>query len=254
MARPPSTAQSEARPSLFVESIKIVPQVLWFSLAIVVIVISYKPLVDHLDKGDISKVSFAAFDIEFVRSEFSKAAPNAFSTPAQFTAFADRIQKEAAQLRGARALWVDSGNPTQNFQERSALMSLGIAFDLARNNEEAQNLFDLADKAKLPYDFVISNMRDKSIDRMQAACFPRVSPAYQDGACQLIQIVKGRYPDQTPPIILYSGDVRGVPPGALGATDRFDELALLVLDALERRHIAAQNSTPNVQSGAPRSR
>jgi len=226
-------SDDDDRPSIAIEALKIAPQLLWFGLAVVVIIVLFKPIKTYIDKGEISKISIAA-----VQVEFSKAAPGVFSSPEQFAPYADRIGRDADLLSGAKSLWVDSLNPTENFQQRRALEALGISFDLAKNNQEANALLDLADKNGSPYDFIISNMRDKTVDPDVGPCFPKVSPEYQDAACKLIGEIRARYPDRPPPIILYSGDVRGVPEGALGATDQgFRGLILLVLDAVERRKV-----------------
>lgn len=236
-----SKARSSNQGTLWVEVVKVAPNLLWFSLAVTVLGLSYGPIMSRLERGDISKLSFAALEIEFVRTEFTKAAvasgtPTTFASPVNFVAFADRIQRSATVLSGAKALWVDDMHPSENFAERRALSALGIGFDLARSNDEAQALFDAADAARSPYDLIISDIgREPRVDPTSARCFPQ--GAQSDAGCKLVQIVRGRYPINTPPIILYSGDgdANGTPPGAFGATNRFDELAALVLDAVERR-------------------
>lgn len=224
------------------EIIKIVPNVLWFSLAIIIVIISYKPLIKQLSSDGISKMSFATFQIEFAKSEFEKAdqasRPRDKSSGTTVKSFdKDRINRLYDILPGTKALWVADENPTEDFATRRAFYSIGISFDLARSNNEAQELFDLADKWKSPYDFIISDInRSKDVDPTESKCFPSFTGSPSEAGCKLLQIVIGRYPDSTPPLIFYSSDASmGTPPGAFGATDRFEDLARLVLDAVEHR-------------------
>lgn len=236
--RQANRAENFAGSDITVEVIRVMPGLLWFIFALVLTAFFYHPLMKRLEGGDISKVSVAAFQIEFVRSEFMKADATAFATPAHFAAYGDRIQRNAAKIYGARGLWVDEGDPVRNFKERRALAALGISFDLAKTNEEARRLFDAAsDKGESPYDFIITNIGRGVADPAVAPCFPKLSARYREAGCKLIQIVHELYQANPPPIIIYSSDseVYGTPAGALGGTDRFDELAELVLDAVERR-------------------
>ena len=228
--------------SLVPEIIKIVPSLLWFSLAIFVIVVGYKPVLNQISRDGISKMSFATFQVEFARAEFDKAAESSASAgnrvQSNVSAFDfERIKRLSGILPGTRALWVADENPTEDFAVRRAFASIGISFDLARSTNEAQELFDLADKWKSPYDFIISDVnRSKSVDPVVAKCFPSFDGTPAEAGCKLLQVVQGRYPEHAPPFIFYSSDApMGTPPGALGATDRFEELARLVLDAVERR-------------------
>lgn len=228
--------------AIFPEIIRIFPNLLWFSLAVIIIAIGYKPILSQLSHDGISKMSFATFQVEFARSEFDKASAASAATKnlsaGSLKAFdAERIQRLAGILPGTKALWVTDENPAGDFPERRAFSSIGVSFDLARSTNEAQELFDLADQWRSPYDFIISDInRSKSVDPIAAQCFPSIPGGPTEAGCKLLQVVQGRYPERTPPFIFYSRDASmGTPPGALGTTDRFDELARLVLDAVERR-------------------
>lgn len=240
MSESPGPTTSTA---LATTAIQLLPKLLWFILAVVIFATSYRPLLRRLDEGELSKVSFATFQIEFVRSEYNKAKEisrdsASITTPVGFEFYADRVSRSSQQLNGLRALWVDDLNPTQNFAERRALSSLGISFDLAKSNDEAQALFDKADESQSPYHLVISDMgRSSETDPVTELCFPHFAQSGAQAGCKLLQIVLGRYQAAAPPVIFYSsyGDSYGTPPGAFGATADFDSLFGLVLDASERR-------------------
>ncbi len=205
----------------------------------VVFTLSYGPVLDRMQKGEVAKVSFATFQIEFAREEFAKAVqagPKEGPPPHEFSFYAERIQREAEKLSGARALWISDHNPKEYFAERRALASLGISFDLAKNTDEAQDLFGEADRLNSPYDLIISDMaRDPKIDPVAAPCYPFPGSPKEAG-CWSLQVAVGRYQSRPIPFIFYSldGDRLGTPSGAFGATDRIDRLIPLVLDAVER--------------------
>lgn len=241
-ADPPSGEKNRA----WSDILPLLPKLLWFIFAVVVFCMSYKPVLDRLNSGEVAKVSFATFQIEFAREEFERAVVGAgregVIPTKEFEFFAERIARSAEKLAGARALWVDNDHPSQNFMERRAFAALGISFDIAKSNDEAQTLFDLSDEMNSPYDFVISDigrddpLRPESRDPDISPCFP-VPQSRSEAGCKLVQIVNGRYPGRGIPVILYSsyGDQFGTPPGAFGATGKFDDLLSLVLDAVERR-------------------
>ena len=224
------------------ESIKLVPQVLWILLAIVAFFTLYQPVLSALNSGSVSKVSVVGVEIEFARKQFAKVPgldneKGTITNAAEFAPFQDRIERSTRKLAGARALWVDDRNPTQNFEERRAFQSIGIAFDLARSTTEAEQLLERADQNGSPYHLIISDIgRDVKTDSSSAACYPMAGSPNAAG-CALLQSVQARYSGSGPPVIFYSaqGDAIGTPPGAFGVTNRLDHLLELVIDAAERR-------------------
>lgn len=222
------------------ELIQLVPKVLWFLFAVAAFALVYRPVMGRLDRGEVTKVGFALFQIEFAKREFEKAARLAprdgQASPRGFEYFSDRIERSSAVLLGAKVLWVDDKQPAQNFAERRALSSLGLNFDTARSTDEAQQLFDLADRMGSPYDLIISDLgRDPAVDPLTSPCFP-LPNSPEDAGCKLLEVVRGRYGGDVP-FIFYTrdGDKLGTPAGAFGATNHFDDLVALVLDATERR-------------------
>ena len=229
----PEPASSRLQPEL----LQLVPKLLWFLLAVFVLLVSYKPLLARVESGDVSKVSFATFQIEFARQDFARAARRVEGTqpPAELKAYADRIESAGEKLIGAKALWVTEQDALRYLPERRALSSLGISFDLVGTNQEARALLDATKKMGVPYDFVITDIR-READPLTAACFPSVPDSPQQAGCATVLLVRGYYPERPIPVIVYSGEAaNGLPPNTLGGTARFDELVSLVLDAVERR-------------------
>jgi hypothetical protein len=84
----------------------------------------------------------------------------------------DRAKAIQNKLSGAFVLW-DDKNPSQNVQERRALESFGIHFDLASSTDEAFKWLDGAH-----YDAVISNInRPNETNINHAPCFASPVPA-----------------------------------------------------------------------------
>jgi hypothetical protein len=222
------------------EVFEILPKLLWFALAVTAFLLAYKPLLGELRSGDVSKISVATFQIEFARQDFATAAGQVTKgppSPVQLKAFDDRIQRAGEKLIGAKGLWVSDNNadPTRFFLERRAFSALGISLDVALNNAQATALLDKAEQAHLPYDFVITDIHRQN-DQSVADCFPNISGTPREAGCATVQIVEGYDQTHPIPVIVYSQDAsRGIPPGALGGTDRFDGLVPLILDAVESR-------------------
>jgi hypothetical protein len=243
----PAPTASRLQPEL----LQLVPKLLWFVLAAVVLLLSYKPLLSRVESGDVSKVSFATFQIEFARQDFQRAASRVqgSSPPAELKAYADRIESAGQKLIGAKALWVTEQDALRYLPERRALSSLGISFDLVSTNQQARDLLDATKKMGVPYDFVITDIR-RPADTLTAACFPSIPESPQEAGCATIMLVRGYYPERPIPVIVYSGEAaNGLPPNTLGGTARFDELVSLVLDAIERRVVrVAQPQPPGTSS------
>lgn len=237
---------SPAANSIRLEVLQVLPKLLWFLLALVVLWLTYKPLLASLNSGNVSKLSFASFQIEFAKEDFARAAERVEggSPPVELKSYADRIERAGDKLVGAKVLWVTEQSSLRYLPERRALSSLGISFDLAKNNTEARALLDATSAMGVPYDFVITDI-DRPADPFRADCFPSVPDTPRQAGCATVMLVHGYYPAQPIPVIVYSGDANiGIPPHALGGTERFDELVSLVLDAVERRQVRAKVAAP----------
>lgn len=123
----------------------------------------------------------------------------------------------APALEGARLLWIDD-NPAGNTWERATFEALNVEVTTAGSTEEAVHRLSVDS-----FDVIIS---DISRDGDHAAGLTAL-PQLQEIA-----------PDT--PVLFYVGradPARRAPEGALGLTDRPDELLHLVLDVLERRRL-----------------
>lgn len=145
-----------------------------------------------------------------------------------------RIRRNAGQLVGAYVLWVDDGGALQNSWERRALSALGVAIDTASSTDEALDLLD----SGLAYDVLITDLSRPG--DIGAPCYPG-STRFVSAGCRLIQAASALCGDRLPPIIIYAAGIdedAGQPSRTIGMTNRFDRLAGLVLDGLERRPAA----------------
>ncbi len=143
----------------------------------------------------------------------AKRAPTEVSEVAR-----SRVQRRASRdiaiTDGARILWVDN-TPEGNVPERKVIRSLGVMIDLARTSDEGVDALGRAD-----YDLIISNMnRDGRTD---------------EGERFLSHIRTHGHREPVVFYILNLDAARGTPTGAVGITNRPDELVHLVLDGLER--------------------
>jgi CheY-like chemotaxis protein len=124
-------------------------------------------------------------------------------------------QKAAESARGRRVLWVDDRPWNQHF-EREAFRTLGFSFVLARSTEEA-----LKEIEHQKFDVIISNMG---------------RPPDQRAGYTLLERLRAMG-NKTPFIIYTAIDAREHDAesrrfGAIGATDRPEELMQLVLSAV----------------------
>ncbi|MDB5481863.1 MAG: hypothetical protein JWO83_2916 [Caulobacteraceae bacterium] len=133
-----------------------------------------------------------------------------------------RALRERSLLDGAEFLWVDDC-PSNNRNETRMFRSFGAQLTFACTTEETLRALRDADEQKQPFNLIISDMhRD----------YPTPDP--RAGIAMLARLAEA---GRREPVIFYVGRLdpgAGVPPGALGITDRPDELLNLTLDALVR--------------------
>jgi len=122
------------------------------------------------------------------------------------------------QTEISRILWVD-GKPENNLHERAALSALGINFILAHSTDEAVELLQQS-----KFDVIISDMNRPSDSKA--------------GYTLLSQI---RQMGNLTPYIIYAGSsnpaykIDAIKRGALGSTNKADELFDYVVNALKPR-------------------
>jgi hypothetical protein len=233
-------------PGVGVTALNLVPHFLWFCLAVVALAVFAGPATRAIEEGRVSKVAIGVFEVDLAAQAVASIKETEGGqregipkTWAEFKPIADRAERIRNKLRGAYVLWVDDKNPSQNVQERRALESFGIQFDLASSTDEA---FKWLDRAH--YDAVISNVnRPGESDINSTACFSAPEP--HGAGCVMVKQMRDRYGEAMPPTILYTARFPqsvGTPPYAFGVTNRVDRLFQLIFDALERR--ATEASPP----------
>jgi CheY-like chemotaxis protein len=203
------------------EIIKILPSILWFLLAGVVLFLFYKPIRDDL-LPNLAGFKAGGVELSFVKESIDAAVELAEKSP-QWTVIVSPADKERALrrakqhlaiLRDARILWVDD-HPENNQNERQMFRQLKVEVDSATSTEEALRMVRNGN-----YDLVLSDMNREG-DATAGLTF-------------LAQLRK----EKTTPVIFYVGVIdptKGVPPLTFGITNRPDELLHLTLDALERK-------------------
>ena len=141
--------------NVVVELIKILPSLIWASLATVLIALMYKPIRYELIPR---MTGLKAFGVEatfnLVKKELEQAAENLpVGTEADRNQVARRAQRIASVIKGARVLLVND-IPSEMRHVITILQSLELIVDVAISTTEALSLMD-----KTLYDVVISDMR-----------------------------------------------------------------------------------------------
>jgi CheY-like chemotaxis protein len=133
----------------------------------------------------------------------------------------DRAVRERALLDGSELLWVDD-NPSNNRNEARMLRSFGAVVTFAVSTTEALRALSAAAEQLQPFHLILSDIsRGDPVDGKPAGLH-----MLQELRDQRIFL----------PVVFYVArqDGSGVPAGALGLTNRPDELLQLVLDGLAR--------------------
>jgi CheY-like chemotaxis protein len=205
-----------------IELIKIIPSMLGFILAIILLIIFYKPIRYELFPriGSVKAFGIEASFVEKIKSDVEKIGEKRKINISRTVSFivAQRAGRLAPLVKGRRILWVDD-NPQNNNLEINILESLGIVVYQASTSDEA---FRLLKESK--YDLIISDiMRDNVQD---------------EGIRFLKRLIDNKLNYN---VIFFAANIdfnRGTPPHAFGITNRFDELLHLVFDVLERKNLS----------------
>jgi len=197
-----------------VEALRTLPSILWVFLAFVAI---------WLFRAQIKERIGALRSLEGpggVKAQFDeglKDAARATNTEISYvtrTRLEERIARSADQLRGAHLLWIDDV-PSSTLNERTALTALGVVVDTAISSNDAEVLLK-------------SNRYDAVISDIARGDSPEAGLAFISHLREL---------DPTVPLVFYIRNIDpklGSPAGALGLTNRPDELLDLLLDAFAR--------------------
>ncbi|HET6232508.1 MAG TPA: hypothetical protein VFE05_20700 [Longimicrobiaceae bacterium] len=211
---------SSADASAAAEALKLIPALLWWALAVAVLMNLWTRIVDALPRVKTLKV--AGLELELASSELAGALSARSGLSPQVSArMAASVLRRAAvagdALRGAYVLYVDD-DLAANRREIEALRALGAAVHAVATTKSA-----VACVALNEYDLVVTDM---------------TRPGDATAGLALAAAVEARRPGT--PVIVYVLNLvpaLGVPAGISGITDRPDELFHLVFDALERRRL-----------------
>jgi CheY-like chemotaxis protein len=223
---------------IWVEFIKMIPQLLWAVVAVFALLLLYSPLIDMIEQGGVSNIQIWQLKFEFAQKQLAEAKdetgaprPGVLRTPEEFKPFQERIKRLAPKTTGATLLWVDDNHPFQNTRERRAFSALGITIDAVTNTEDAIKFLRNA-----KYDVVITDLnRQNQIDN-DTLCGN--SPDVKGAGCGLLQAMHRLLGENIPPAIIYTSHFKaelGTPAYASGVTNRVDHLLNLVLNAIESR-------------------
>jgi ActR/RegA family two-component response regulator len=239
MARRPADGHEEQIKSGWGEVVKLIPQILWFSFAVVAFIVLFPTLKSLIQTGSITKVAIVGVEINLARVPVERG-PDPIATakqplipPAEAKALTDRFHRMKEKTEGATVLWVDDKHPYQNVRERRVLTAAGMYVDIASSTEEGLRWLDAS-----KYDIVITNLR-RNNEINTLACTP--GSEVITAGCYFIAEINSRFYDrQRLAIIAYVGvlDERfGIPAHASGITNRPSELFYLILNALVKREV-----------------
>ena len=202
------------------------PTLLWFSLALAVLIIFYKPIRNEL-LPNLSGFKAMGLELAFITKSINDALELAEKNkkwivdvpPEAKENVLNRAKQHLKILKDAQIFWIDDC-PENNLNEWQMFFQLRTKIDIAKSTDEA--LKKLAEKK---YDLIISDMARKEGEKDLADAGIRF-------------LTKFREKNSKTPVIFYIGvykPEKGLPPGAFGITNRPDELLHLVIDALSRQ-------------------
>jgi CheY-like chemotaxis protein len=204
-----------------VELVRLLPELLWFALAVALIYALWQPIRHEL-LPNLVNMKAGGIELSFLREAMDRAVELAEKSPKWHIVVPPkcrervlrRARRAAAVVKGGEVLWIDDDH-SNNRNERRMLRQLDVAVTTVANTDEA-----LAALQEGEFDLVLSDMGRGA----QPAAGLALLPALKERGREV-------------PVIFYVGNLepeRGVPPGAFGITNRPDELLHLILDALER--------------------
>lgn len=200
---------------VFVEFIKIIPNLLRLLIYVALILIFYKPIKHHLIPR-LSGFKFLGVEATFLSDELDKAVSKCGEEVPKnsINIVIQRAQKVMFLLRRVKILWVDD-NQLNNISEHKILRSFGCSLDIVNTTSEALKL-----AKKNNYIAIISDMK-------------------RDGSSteglKMLSIMRSE--NILAPIVFYFPQFdqqKGIPPYAFGATNRADILLHYIIDIVER--------------------
>ena len=183
----------------WVEVAKLAPPVLWFCLALLVVVNTYDPLMDLVKRGALRKIGIGTVELEFAEVHLRRVRGlNDQGIPeSEQKALLGRFDQLADQLEVTSILWVDDKHPEQNASLRPLLTSLGVNIDLATSTEDALEWMDQAH-----YDIIITNLHRPNDP--SAPCYSSPQPA--NAGCALLKNIGSSRTGEWPRLLVYTGN------------------------------------------------
>lgn len=205
-----STADSLGFP--WTELFGLAPHLIWVGAALLVFLIigpsSIKAILSRANR-----IRVGAVEIE-LRPEIDAIArrKSVQSSSSRLDRLERRLKSSASAIASARFLWIDD-TPENNSKEIALLRKLGATVDIAPSDRQAKERLESA-----VYDVVLSDMLRHGNEEAGKELLPQIQRAML-----------------SPSVIFYVGKPRDCPQGAFGLTVEFDELFILIIQALERR-------------------
>lgn len=202
----------------------LVGALVWPALVIAVLVMFRDPISALLRRDDVSVtapggLTFTAkrrADATDALVEASKAKDDKVISREQAAAEIEDTQRQLQSIADPVVLWVDD-DPGATLQERQAMEALGISFDLCVSTDDALGKMELR-----TYDAVITDMRRPGDPRAGYTLLREMRKV--GDATPVVFYTSSRSPEHVR---------EAVTEGALGCTNRANELVQLVLTALK---------------------
>jgi CheY-like chemotaxis protein len=208
--------------TITIELIKIIPGILWFMLALITVIIFYKPIRYEV----LPRIAgFKAMGVEFsfVKKSITKAIELAEKSEKWHVIIPEEDRKRVLKrvethldiFENAEILWVDD-KPDNNSNEQKMFHELKVHVEIATSSSAAHALL-----TNNTYDLILSDI-ERNNDKTAGLKF----------------LDEYKKKSERVPFIFYVGTLdteRPIPLGAFGITHRPDELLHLVLDVLERK-------------------
>jgi len=210
-------------PKIYIEIIKVIPDLLWVVLALVVFIYSYRLIKIKL-LPNVTNISAFGVKINMLKDSIDSIYDiakkdkmwNVPISESDKDIVLKRTNRNLHLFKNLSILWFDD-RPDTLKNEIKMFRQLGGRIEVTTTLEKAISMLKTNN-----FDLMISD-----IDRNNGE---------EDGVSTLKQLYKNK---TYVPTIFYIGDVNeelGIPPHAFGLTNRPDELLHLVIDILERKN------------------
>jgi len=208
---------------VYIEIIKIIPDLLWVLLALVIFIYSYR-LIKKTLLPNVTNISAFGIKINMLKESIDSIYDIAQKDKMWDVSISEldkdivlkRTNRNLNLFKNLSILWFDD-RPDTLKNEIKMFRQLGGKIEITTTLEKTISMLKTNN-----FDLMISD-----IDR---------SNGEEDGVSTLKQLYKNK---TYVPTIFYIGDVNeelGIPPHAFGLTNRPDELLHLVIDILERKN------------------